>query len=43
MPVDFLSALAQAKSYSDILHISKGGLYDQPTSEYGGKFSAEAA
>lgn len=43
VPVDFLSALTQAKSYSDIMHMSKAGLYDQLTSEYGGQFSAEAA
>lgn len=43
VPTEYKSALKQAQSYSDNLHLSKAGLYDQLTSEYGGKFSAEAA
>ncbi len=37
------NALAQAETYSDMMHLSKKGIYDQLTSEYGGKFPAEAA
>lgn len=40
---EFTSALNQAQSYSDLLHMSKAGLYDQLTSEYGGQFEADAA
>lgn len=43
VPVEYLSALAKAKIYSDTQHMSKQGLYDQLTSEYGEKFSKEAA
>ncbi|NMN02220.1 Ltp family lipoprotein [Bifidobacterium panos] len=43
MPNEYKKALAQAKTYSDTMHMSKQGIYDQLTSEYGGKFSAEAA
>lgn len=43
VPKDHQSALKQAKSYSDAAHLSKVGLYDQLVSEYGGKFSPEAA
>ena len=42
VPTEFRSALSQAKSYSDNMHMSKAGLYDQLTSEYGGQFTAEA-
>ncbi|MHA2790151.1 Ltp family lipoprotein [Corynebacterium sp. S7] len=40
---DFKNALRQADTYSNTMHMSKAGLYDQLTSEYGGQFSAEAA
>lgn len=43
VPKEYESALKQAKSYSDIMHMSKQAIYDQLTSEYGGKFSKEAA
>jgi hypothetical protein len=43
VPADFNSALKQAEQYSNLMHMSKAGLYDQLTSEYGGQFSAEAA
>lgn len=43
VPQEYLNALEQAQSYSDTLHLSKQGIYDQLTSEYGGKFPAEAA
>ena len=38
-----LNALEQAKSYSNMFHMSKKGLYKQLTSEYGEGFTAEAA
>ncbi|UXV35933.1 Ltp family lipoprotein [Staphylococcus sp. IVB6181] len=37
------AALNSAKNYSDTLHMSKQGIYDQLTSEAGDKFSAEDA
>lgn len=37
------AALAKAHQYSSIMHMSKAAIYDQLTSEYGEKFSAEAA
>ncbi|MBF2653910.1 Ltp family lipoprotein [Listeria seeligeri] len=37
------SALIQAESYSEIMNMSKAGIYDQLTSDYGGQFSDEAA
>ncbi|UWX87170.1 Ltp family lipoprotein (plasmid) [Arthrobacter sp. zg-Y1110] len=43
VPKEYQSALKQAKSYSDMAYLSKAGLYDQLVSEFGGKFSAEAA
>lgn len=43
IPTEYKSALKKAKTYSDMMHMSKAGLYDQLTSEYGEKFSAEAA
>ena len=43
VPAEHASALVKAQTYSDIMHMSKAGLYDQLTSEYGEKFTAEAA
>ena len=43
VPTEYKSALKKAKSYSDIMNMSKAGIYNQLTSEYGEKFSAEAA
>lgn len=40
---EFKSALRQAKSYSDTLHLCQAALFSQLTSEYGGQFSPEAA
>lgn len=37
------NALAKAESYSELMHMSKAGIYDQLTSEYGEGFSPEAA
>lgn len=43
VPADFASALTQAQRYTDTLHMSKAGLYEQLTSEYGGQFADDAA
>lgn len=42
-PAEYLSAVAQATSYANTMNMSKQGVYDQLTSEYGGKFTAPAA
>ena len=42
-PKEYRNALRSAKTYSDMMHMSKQGIYDQLTSEYGEKFDAEAA
>lgn len=43
VPAEYKSALAKAKSYSELMDMSKAGIYDQLTSEFGEKFSPEAA
>lgn len=43
VPTEYVSALVKAEMYSNTMHMSKKGLYGQLTSEYGEKFSAEAA
>lgn len=43
VPSDHKSALKSAENYSKIMHMSKAGLFDQLTSEYGDKFSEAAA
>ena len=43
VPTEYKSALKKAKIYSDTMSMSKAGLYDQLTSEYGEKFTAEEA
>lgn len=43
VPAEYASALVKAQTYSDMMSMSKRGVYDQLTSEYGEKFSAEAA
>ncbi len=43
VPSDYQSALKQAESYSSNMHMSKQGIFDQLTSDYGGQFSDEAA
>lgn len=43
IPTEYKSALKQAKSYSKTMHMSKAGIFDQLTSEYGGQFTEEAA
>ncbi|WP_255455482.1 Ltp family lipoprotein [Cryobacterium mannosilyticum] len=43
VPAEFTSASIKATSYSQNMHMSKVGLYGQLTSEYGERFSPEAA
>lgn len=43
VPTEYKSALKKAKLYSDNMYMSKAGIYDQLVSEYGEKFSKEAA
>lgn len=43
IPTEYRNALRSAESYSEIMHMSKQGIYDQLTSEYGDQFTAEAA
>ncbi|EOL45759.1 Ltp family lipoprotein [Enterococcus caccae] len=40
---EFKSALKKAESYATSMHMSKAGVFDQLTSEYGEKFPLEAA
>lgn len=41
--IEYQNALKKAESYSKLMHMSKQGIYDQLTSEYGEKFPADAA
>ena len=43
VPVEYRSALVKAASYSKLMHMSKVGIYDQLTSEYGEQFAPAAA
>ena len=43
VPQEYKNALSSAKTYSDMMHMSKAAIYDQLTSEYGEKFPAAAA
>ncbi|MET3831045.1 flagellar biosynthesis GTPase FlhF [Paenibacillus sp. DS2363] len=43
VPREYRAALEQAQSYAEMLSMSKKGVYDQLTSEYGGKFDKKAA
>jgi len=43
VPREYISALNKADSYANTMHMSKSGLYDQLTSQYGEQFSAAAA
>lgn len=43
VPTEHKSALKKAKTYSDTMHMSKAGLYEQLVSEFGEKFTPEAA
>src|SRR5699024_8872240 len=41
VPAEYTSALTKAETYSDMMHMSKKGIYEQLTSEYGEDFSDE--
>ena len=43
VPAEYASALVKAASYSELMNMSKAGIYGQLTSEYGEQFSPEAA
>jgi len=43
IPREYKSALNKASLYANTMHMSKRGVYNQLVSEYGEKFSAEAA
>ena len=43
IPTEYKSALQKAKIYSDTAYMSKAALYRQLTSEFGEKFTSEAA
>lgn len=43
VPKEYENALKKAQTYSDTMYMSKKGLYEQLTSEYGEQFPAEAA
>lgn len=43
VPREYKSALKKAESYANTMHMSKAGIYDQLTSEYGEAFPKEAA
>lgn len=43
VPREYKSALTKAKTYSDMMHMSKLGIYDQLVSEHGDAFPPEAA
>lgn len=43
VPQEYQNALSKAYDYSDIMYMSKAGIYDQLTSEYGEGFPKDAA
>ena len=43
VPQEYQNALSKAYDYSDIMYMSKAGIYDQLTSEYGEGFPEGAA
>lgn len=43
VPSEYKAALKKAATYSKLMSMSKAGIYDQLTSEYGEQFPAEAA
>jgi hypothetical protein len=43
VPSEYKSALNKANSYSELMHMSKAGIYDQLTSEYSEQFTDEEA
>lgn len=43
IPAEYVAALDKAESYANDMNMSKQGVYEQLTSEYGEKFSTQAA
>ena len=43
VPIEYKSALAQAKTYADTMHMSPTVVRDQLVSEYGAKFMESEA
>lgn len=43
VPAEYKSALSQADTYANTMHMSKQGVYDQLVSQYGGQFTPAAA
>lgn len=43
VPKEYRNALHKAENYSKMMHMSKQGIFDQLTSEYGDQFDVEAA
>lgn len=43
VPTEYKSALNKAYDYAEVMHMSKKGIYNQLTSEYGEQFTEEAA
>ena len=43
VPAEYKAALKKATSYANTMHMSKRGVYQQLTSDYGEKFTPEAA
>src|SRR5699024_65442 len=43
VPSEYTSALRKAETYAQTMSMSKAGIYDQLVSEYGEKFSKDAA
>jgi len=43
VPAEYKSALNKASTYANTMHLSKRGVYNQLVSDYGEKFSEEAA
>ncbi len=43
VPIEYKNALSKATSYANLMHMSKQGVYDQLTSQYGEQFAPEAA
>lgn len=43
VPTEYMNALRKAEQYSSLMNMSKQGVYDQLTSEYGERFPEDAA
>ncbi len=43
VPAEYRNAIKKAEVYSSMMYMSKAGIYDQLTSEYGDRFDTEAA